>query len=378
MAGGFGLTIDPEKRGEFLKNTTAEIGKKLFPGAAGPPESAFKDIPGAIGEAAALGAGSLMGTYEAGQEGAQRLAAGIGRQGRFPVETQAALMTEQYNVPEPAGKPTVAPITSPPTNLPAPAASMAPTPNPNAPAAPQPPTPPKIGMRSEADRLREIAETRVPGTEMGWKESATKAGIGGTITDMSGKVLATVPKAGGINETDLNAQIDAMINKILQPDAGGLKRSQRKNAVELLQAKVGLAGHKEAAEARMDYQKANLEERVRHNRLLEQDMALRLSQQKDINQAKLAEQHYQKFLAQEFDPLTGKAVNNELHTLLNMGMSNLPVPEPFKSSVERAMKGFEEYYKKGLGKGQDTPQKRLQAMQTYKKWTSLLRQDENK
>jgi len=136
--------------------------------------------------------------------------------------------------------------------------------------------------------------------------------------------------------------------------------------------RYGLEGHRLTADTNLDYRTASLEERRRQNDIHAADFKLRLAQQQDINKAKLAESHYQKFVAQEIDPMSGKAINNELHTLLNMGMSPMEVPSEFKPSVDRAMTRFEEYYKKGLGKGEDTPLKRKKAMEEYKRHTSLI------
>lgn len=200
--------------------------------------------------------------------------------------------------------------------------------------------------------------------------------------DATGKTIR-VPKAP---VRDVSGDIDALVSQLMgdpkskvtqnmggYTKTGGLKKNVLDQIVELKKAQLGLEGHKMAATERGELTKLSLSEKERHNKLLEQDFALRLSQQKDLNQQKLAESHYQKFLAQEFDTMTGKPINNELHTLLNMGASGLPVPDVFQPSVERAMSGFETYYKKGLSPGaKDTPQNRLKAMQTYKKHTSLI------
>jgi hypothetical protein len=233
------------------------------------------------------------------------------------------------------------------------------------------------------------------------RTEAVKAGMGavgeqpfyGKSVDANGNPVLTarggtpsVPAGMGSSQ-DIESQIQQLVDKVSSTSKfdelfatklkAGMLTNVLKEKGELEKAnimgKYGLESAKLRRGELDEIARGNLDARIAHNKVLEQDLQLRLAQQKDVAQQKLAESHYQKFVAQEIDPMTGKTVNNELHTLLNMGNSGLPVPEAFQPAVERAMAGFETYYKKGLSPGaKDTPLNRMKAMQAYKKHTSLL------
>ena len=326
------------REGEFLDNTVKrpfEYQDKPRPDILSPdPNSAYTGILPAVGSAI-TGAAKAVGRGIAGAADWVVNAPG----GEASVLTEAGQKVGGLNAP---------PVQ--PT-----------TPAPNSAQIPVTPTAQPAGINppplTQSDAMKQIAFSR-SNESIPEGTIETQPRNAGTITTLApqrnpytgiiegaGKTeTVTRGGAGGISDHAKFLQdIEALVDKFGQHSSITGGKVLPDEIVKAYTARIGMEGHKVAADAAMDYRKSSLEERERHNNLLEKDFQLKLAQQKDTTDIKHAENlvnQHSVFQASLTNP--GEKERNMPLTYLNMYLSGTK-PPGLAGNIDTMGKKWETY-----------------------------------
>jgi len=284
------------------------------------------------------------------------------------------------DVVNPSTQPTIpAPVTLPGIGTPSPVTNSS-QPLAVAPTAPTTPTPapaPAPGL-SESDAMGMIRSSRVPATN----PTMSERGIAGTITDGKGNVIE-VPKAKPVDKT---SEFEDLISQVMKDPSsrvtqnmglnqgtktGGLKTKALALLGETYKAQLGLEGHKITADIASDIRRGTLEEKVRHNNLLQQDFNLKLSQQKDVADQKALESTLGRFAVHEADPMNpGEKSVNMRATYFNIWDSGTKPHSAIEPAVKQMGDAYQAYKNETIrlsNKKALTPAEEIQTKARFRK-----------
>jgi hypothetical protein len=383
------IAVNPDYRSglregsdDALRSLTAGVKRELTR----PPETQFEQDVSDVGTAiksgvTALGSGlsNIAETTMSGiSSGLRTVGTGINDYFTKPPQTTPPPVNVQAGV-SPSG---VSPVKAPAVSVPAPAAK------PTGMGLMREPSPPVV---TEPERIypetRGVIEmggvkTYVPETRAQREE---RVNVGGLV----------VPRSSA--EDVISQKIENLVSDLMTPRAtpGGLRVSNKKLEMvkdirlgQLGMAKAaeqtritgeyGLAGHKLTADIASDIRRQTLEEKVRHNKILEQDYNLRLQQQRDVSDQNALQKILSQFAVQEADPTNpGEKSVNMRHTYFNIWDSGT-TPHPAISDAVKQMgdayQGYREQTMKLSGKKSLAPDEEKAVKARFRKSLSQYSQ----
>jgi len=267
------------------------------------------------------------------------------------------------------------------------------TPTPQQPSIASVVAPAAKGMGDDAQIEKWRAQDRTEAVKAGMGPisdqpyfNQTKDAAGNSVTTLIGEKT----KSAGMGGTqDIEAQIQQLVNNVSSTSSfdelfatklkAGMLTNVLKEKGELEKANIMGKYGIESAKLRRgeldEIARGNLEAKIAHNKVLENDFNLRLQQQKDIAGQKALAQTLSQFAVHESDPMNpGEKAVNMRSTYFNVWDSGTPVHSDIEPAVKQMGNQYNAYRAETMklsGKKALTPEEELATKSRFRKSLSM-------